>query len=300
MAGRLMPPPTMADSASGWRGRHDRIRASMRCCSSADQARTSMPITALSGTVLSVTPALAVVGVTVVPMAGFAQATHSVTSPAPSMSALMPRSGSRPAWAARPVICTTYQEVPLRALLRSPSIDGSSTSTAAASLAASSMRSREVVEPISSSVVSKIPTPSAWSASSSARAPMAWTTPDFMSKTPGPRMRSPSIAQGMRSRVPIGQTVSMCPRRSTFGRSGPHCTTGRPPCSRMRAGVPSQDCMSSAVVLATARQASTSALGDSTSTSVRTPATRSSARDRAAASNSGMVEGRIGPSCRMS
>jgi len=70
-----------------------------------------MPITAWSGTVLSVTPARAVVGVTVVPTSGRAQVTASLTRPAASTSALMPRSGSRPACAARPVICTTYPDL---------------------------------------------------------------------------------------------------------------------------------------------------------------------------------------------
>jgi len=170
----------------------------------------------------------AVVGVTVVPCSGLAQVTACCTSAAASTSALIPRSGSSPACAARPVISTMYQEVPLRASLRSPSIAASSTKTASACCAVSSMRSREVPDPISSSVVKRRPMPSSGAACSRAVAAMAWTTPTFMSKTPGPRSASPSWLHGIRSSVPIGHTVSRWPSRSTRGWRGPHCRTGRP------------------------------------------------------------------------
>ena len=85
---------------------------------------------------------------------------------------------------------------PLRATLAAPSREGSSTKTLRCRRASSTVRARDAALPTSSSGTSSsvaFPDPSS---ASPARAAMATTMPAFMSKTPGPEARSPSIRYG--------------------------------------------------------------------------------------------------------
>ena len=97
-----MPPP-MDHAASGCRSSQERTLASTRSCSARVQARTSTVNAASAGTVLEVVPDVITVGVTDVPRERSAQVTASVMKCAASTDAFIPRSGSRPACAARPV-----------------------------------------------------------------------------------------------------------------------------------------------------------------------------------------------------
>ena len=165
-----------------------------------------------------VVPARITVGVTVVPRAGSASAETTRAWWASSRVALTPSSGSSPACAARPSTRTSYSETPLRAVFSAPpSAEASSTRATDASRASSSMRAREVGEPISSSPVTSRVTPSR--SSRSARAWKAIARPAFMSKQPGPRTTPPSADHGCVSNDPSGQTVSWWPSTST--REGP-------------------------------------------------------------------------------
>ncbi len=131
-----------------------------------------------------------------------------MASSAAATSAFTPRSGSRPACAALPSTSTAYQDVPLRAVFRAESTEGSRTSTASACMIASAIRARDACEPISSSVVRSMPTPLSSVRPARASAAQPCTTPAFMSKTPGPVIRWPSLVNGRRASEPIGHTVS--------------------------------------------------------------------------------------------
>ena len=163
---------------------------------------------------LSVVPALATVGVTVVPSSALPNVEMRCTWCASSRSALIPFSGSNPACEARPVMRTSNVPVPLRAIFNAPpSALGSSTSTAPflpSACARSSMSARLVEEPISSSAVHNISIPevSTPELSRIAIAYIACTIPAAISNTPGPRNALPSLLKGLAARVPIGCTVS--------------------------------------------------------------------------------------------
>ncbi|CAB4709305.1 unannotated protein [freshwater metagenome] len=81
-----------------------------------------------------------------------------------------------------------YQEVPLRSVFSAPPAEGSKTRTAVALVMVLAITLREAREPVSSSLVSKIPTDPtlAPSSISSETAAKACTMPAFISKTPGP------------------------------------------------------------------------------------------------------------------
>ena len=248
-------------------GASARSAASTRSCSAIVRARTSTKTDADAGTVLVVVPDVATVGVTVVPWSGSASSVIASTVWASSTVALTPRSGSRPAWAARPVTTTSYSDTPLRSILRAPpGADASSTSAPRAPRAVSSMSAREVVEPTSSSPVTSSVTPSR--SGSDAIACSAMTRPAFMSKQPGP-VRTPSRTRnGRRSSVPTGHTVSWWVT-STTRVSAPkrqrRCVT---PSITMRSGsTPSSSSPSAATSSAERATAQASADGDSTETS---------------------------------
>ena len=163
IGGRLSPPST-SSRAAGSTGVSAAIAASSRSASPSSATRTSTRMRASAGTTLSAVPALATVGVTVVPSSGRASATMASTWCAASTSALTPFSGSSPAWAARPWTTTSKPPVPLRPILSAPpSAAGSSTSTAPQAAARSSISARDAPEPTSSSAVnsSSIPERSA-------------------------------------------------------------------------------------------------------------------------------------------
>src|SRR5579884_1496102 len=103
------------------------------------------------------------------------------------MVALTPRSGSSPAWAARPSTSIRKLPTPLRAVFRAPPADGSSTRTASRPSAVCSTSWREVVDPTSSSLVTNTATPSR--SPNRVKASNSWTSPAFMSKAPGPVAR---------------------------------------------------------------------------------------------------------------
>lgn len=109
--GRLTPPETVT-TASGWIACRARIFASTRSCSAALVARTSTSTKASAGTVLVVVPAEMTVGVTVVACAGEDKSLIAITRRASSTAALMPFSGSSPAWAARPATWIRYSDTP--------------------------------------------------------------------------------------------------------------------------------------------------------------------------------------------
>ncbi len=115
-----------------------------------------------------------------------------------------------------------------------------------------------------------------------------------MSKTPGPRSRSPSLENGRRASEPIGHTVSRWPSSRMRGWSGPQRHAGRPPCSSTRAGSGSQPSRMPTASWATAAHASTSSLGDSVQTSASTASTIAgrSACARSSRSDSGMSASR--------
>ena len=75
---------------------------------------------ASAGTVLVVVPAEMTVGVTVVACAGEDKSLIAITRRASSTAALMPFSGSSPAWAARPATWIRYSDTPLRTVFSSP------------------------------------------------------------------------------------------------------------------------------------------------------------------------------------
>ena len=158
IGGRLILPVTFIDAPATVVDNSD-ISRSMRTFSSGKTTRTSTLIIAASGTTFSALPAVATVGVTVVPSSGRAIATIRRTCSESSISALIPFSGSRPACEARPAICTVKVPTPLRAIFNAPpSALGSSTSTAPVARARASISSREVSEPTSSSAVIKTST----------------------------------------------------------------------------------------------------------------------------------------------
>ena len=149
--------------APGTTGTSEDINFSTRIFSSGTTTRASTNTCASAGTVLSVVPALATVGVTVVPSSALPNVEMRCTWCASSSRALIPFSGSNPACEARPVMRTSNVPVPLRAILSAPpSALGSSTNTAPVfprPCARSSMSVRLVEEPTSSSEVQSISIP---------------------------------------------------------------------------------------------------------------------------------------------
>ena len=100
--GRLIPPSRWS-CAPGMTGRNLRSALSTRCCSRAEVARESIDKVAFAGTVLVVVPDCMKEGTTEVPASGLLSPAILTTCDAISVVALMPFSGSTPAWAARPV-----------------------------------------------------------------------------------------------------------------------------------------------------------------------------------------------------
>ena len=88
--------------APGTLGRTAANAAAIRSPSSRVEKRTSKCATAEAGTVFAAVPAEMRLGVTVVPEEGSASSASSSTCRATSRAALIPRSGFRPACAARP------------------------------------------------------------------------------------------------------------------------------------------------------------------------------------------------------
>ena len=133
-----------------------------------------------------------------------------------STTAFAPFSKSRPACAARPRTVIRKSPTPLRAVFSFPSspVPGSSTSTAALCLAASSVSSRDDGLPTSSSEFTCRTTLRRTGMSSSRRIRIAKTKntrPAFISSTPGPHNRPRAWRNGMVLSVPSGHTVSECP-----------------------------------------------------------------------------------------
>ncbi len=158
------------------------------------------------GTTFMAVPARAIVTTTLVPACLSLSFSTSGTHLERAVMTLAPFSGSRPACAALPTNVTVQYEGPLRLVLSAPLMLDSGTSTALAPRAVSSMSDRVRDEPTSSSPVTRIATPArSWSEETAAK---DWMIPAFMSKTPGPVARSPSTANGHRSMVPAGHTVS--------------------------------------------------------------------------------------------
>ena len=91
-------------TAPGRVGRTDRSCWSTLSCSAWLLTRTSISRNAAAGTVLVVVPTAATVGVTVVPVSGTPISATARIRCDNSTPALIPFSGSMPAWAARPVI----------------------------------------------------------------------------------------------------------------------------------------------------------------------------------------------------
>lgn len=224
---------------------------------------------ASAGTTLSVVPAAATVGVTVVPASGRLNEAIARTWCAASTSAFTPASGSRPACEARPRTATSNVPQPLRATFRCPpSAAPSNTSTVPHARARSSISAREWCEPTSSSVVTNSSTPDG--SAKVARPWIAWTRPPSMSYTPGPVARPPSTRNGRCSKVPRGKTVSWWPSTRTRGSPPPSQRTCVPagPSTRV-ARPPRRRSTRAATASADLRRATRSREGDSTSTSVR-------------------------------
>ena len=184
---------------------------------------------------------------TVVPRAAWANASTTSAVRASSIRAEAPFSGSRPAWAALPAKAMRKRPVPLRATLAAPSSEGSSTSTRSWSRAVSSRNPREASVPTSSSGTRSIETRGGCgSRPSSPSTAIPTAIPAFMSNTPGPRARSPSMRKGSAPHEPTGQTVSRWPRssvpprpapteaRSASPRGGQGRTSARTPFARSR------------------------------------------------------------------
>ena len=151
-----------------------------RSASDARVKRTSISARAWAATTLGRVPADATPTLIVVPLAGSASALRASTWCASSSTALIPFSGSTPAWAARPPTSRTKSAMPLRAVLMAPPLAaGSRTSTAAAWRAVSSIKARELALPISSSEVDSTTIGRLGRACSRAKA--ACTMPAFMS-----------------------------------------------------------------------------------------------------------------------
>ena len=201
--GRLIPPVISTFAISLFRFLID---LSIRSSSALVKDLTSISRVAIAGTVFVVVPDFITVGTAVVPNFGFSKAEICKTSFAISVVALIPFSGSNPAWAASPVTLIWYIAVPLRPVLALPSNEASKTSTASAPLDNLIIKSFEVALPVSSSVVAtKATLLSAFSIPTNAY--KAWIKPVFISKIPGPVALSPFICQvGVND--PVGQTVS--------------------------------------------------------------------------------------------
>ncbi len=223
-----------------------------------------------AGTTLSAVPALATVGVTVVPTSGrpkLVMRQHLMRDLDERVDALLRlEPGVR-----RPGPCTTTSNVPmpLRPVFSAPpSADGSSTSTAPQASARSSISARDAPEPTSSSALNSSSTPDR--SSSDATAWSACTIPPFMSNTPGPVTRPSATVNGRAASAPSGNTVSWWPTSSTFGSPPPdQCTCGPAGLSTRVAGRPSSRSIIAASASADACSASRSSDGDSISTSVR-------------------------------
>ena len=144
---------------------------------------------ASAGTTLSAVPALATVGVTVVPSSGRASSTMASTWWAASTRALTPFSGSSPACDARPWTTTSNPPVPLRPVLTAPpSAAPSSTRTAPQARARSSISALDAPEPTSSSDVNSSSTPERSASDATAWTPS--TIPPFMSNDTRPARRA--------------------------------------------------------------------------------------------------------------
>ena len=117
IGGRSRPPVTSTPAPGTSLASVD-ISRSTRSFSPAATTRASTRTRVNAGTTLSAVPAVATVGVTVVPVSGSPKVAILVINCAAATSELIPFSGSRPAWAARPCTITSNVPVPLRAGLQ--------------------------------------------------------------------------------------------------------------------------------------------------------------------------------------
>ncbi len=142
-----------------------------------------------------------------------------------SSIALIPFSGSIPACAAFPIAFSVNRPMPFRAVFKTPlGSEGSSTSTAVHWLASASIRARDELLPTSSSLVRRTVTGRLKLPRTFFRASTAIhisKMPAFISNTPGPSARPPSILNGLFSISPVGQTVSVCPNKRMRPRALP-------------------------------------------------------------------------------
>ena len=128
--------------------------------------------------------------------------------------ALMPSEKLAPECAAFPWTSISRKIPPLRPVTTLPEgRPGSPLKTKAALRANASMTSLLRGEPISSSHVNSADTSVVvcpdWASAAMMKAFM--TTPAFMSATPGPYARLPSMRNGRLATSPLGKTVSQCP-----------------------------------------------------------------------------------------
>ena len=130
-----------------------------------------------------------------------------------------PCPGSSPACAATPCTVSSNSPHPLRAVFSAPPgkrrLEHEHRRRTAAPSPRCSARRRRSRSPRRSSRASSIGGCGVSVARSASTADSAIAMPAFMSKVPGPWSRSPSRRSGIRSSVPIGQTVSKWPRSST-------------------------------------------------------------------------------------
>ena len=207
------------------------MRRSRRRASSIVAARASMTARACSATTLGRSPPSMNPTFSVNPRSWSRSAPTAWICAASSSIALAPRVGSMPAWAAMPCTRSSNSPQPLRPVLTAPpGSAGSSTKTASARRASSSIRLRDERLPRSSSAVHNITTRRSDNrpAEASARtASMPMTMPAFMSNTPGPCKRPSDSRSGMRSSWPTGQTVSKCPSSMTCRAGGPEPKVAR-------------------------------------------------------------------------
>src|SRR5579864_4316509 len=183
--GRSMAPVT-SRRVPGRVGGRPRMAASSAGASSSESTRTSTTALASGGTTLPRRPPDTTPTLTEMPRAGSARAWRRWMTWESSSTALAPRSGSRPACAARPRTVTVNWPTPLRPVFSLPSgpSDGSSTNTRRTRRASRRTQRVDSPLPISSSELTNSSGTAGGSSRSSRRARSAnsaCTKPPFMS-----------------------------------------------------------------------------------------------------------------------
>ena len=190
---------------SGCARAHSRGRA-RRC------ARTSITPQASAGTVFLTSPACSWVATAVMPgRAPWSSFSIRSSSRASARSAERPSSGEVPACAGTPCAVIVTQHPALRAVTIAPDSRPHSRHRAASAPCMVLSVNGATLRPSSSGTQCSSTATSLSTRRSSAARPTS--TPPFMSATPGPCMRSPSLRTGRAAAVPTGNTVSWWPSK---------------------------------------------------------------------------------------